>query len=179
MVRSSGGRGSTRDDRRPLDTGGASWQIALPGWVAAACHAGPDAGSGEASGAGSIDASSDTITTAGSTDASATVATPLRHLPANWTLPSFQIAPELPRLPIGHQSLEPPEFSWVGETGRHIGTVVHAALEAFASAPELPARSRIESDRDSYLHQLRRHGVPDRDLPRAARVNPTPSNMSP
>ncbi|MDB6047177.1 MAG: hypothetical protein JWM63_5728 [Gammaproteobacteria bacterium] len=136
--------------------------------ITAMAVAGPDAGSGEASGAGSIDARSDAITTAGSTDASATVATPLRHLPANWTPPAFQIAPKLPRLPIGHQSLEPPEFSWVGETGRHIGTVVHAALEAFASAPELPARSRIESDRDAYLHQLRRHGVPDRDLPRAA-----------
>jgi ATP-dependent exoDNAse (exonuclease V) beta subunit len=46
--------------------------------------------------------------------------------------------------------------------------VVHAALEAFAKVPELPTRSRIESDHDAYLHQLRRHGVPDRDLPRAA-----------
>ena len=93
---------------------------------------------------------------------------PLRRLSAGWTPPALEIAPALPRLPLGDKSLEPPEFSWVGETGRHIGTVVHAALEAFASAPELPARSRIEGDRDSYLHQLRRHGVPDRDLPRAA-----------
>jgi hypothetical protein len=55
----------------------------------------------------------------------------------------------------------------VGETGRHIGTVVHAALESFASAPELPTPARIQSDREIYTHQLRRHGVPDRDLPRA------------
>ncbi|MDB6089213.1 MAG: hypothetical protein JWN85_1997 [Gammaproteobacteria bacterium] len=93
---------------------------------------------------------------------------PLRRLPANWTPATLETPAELPRLPIGHQSLEPPEFSWVGETGRHIGTVVHAALEAFAKVPELPTRSRIESDHDAYLHQLRRHGVPDRDLPRAA-----------
>jgi ATP-dependent exoDNAse (exonuclease V) beta subunit len=73
----------------------------------------------------------------------------------------------LTRLPIGHQSLEPPEFSWVGETGRHIGTVVHAALESFASVTTLPTRARIEADREVYSHQLRRHGVPDRDLPRA------------
>ena len=93
---------------------------------------------------------------------------PLLRLPASWTPPSFDpTPPDLSRLPIGHQSLEPPEFSWVGETGRHIGTVVHAALESFASAPELPTPARIQSDREIYTHQLRRHGVPDRDLPRA------------
>jgi ATP-dependent helicase/nuclease subunit A len=93
---------------------------------------------------------------------------PLRRLPADWSAPSFEAtATDLSRLPIGHQSLEPPEFSWVGETGRHIGTVVHAALESFASAAELPTRAQIEADRDIYTHQLRRHGVPDRDLPQA------------
>lgn len=97
-----------------------------------------------------------------------TVTNPLRRLPANWSPPTFEpAATDLSRLPVGHQSLEPPEFSWVGETGRHIGTVVHAALEAFASAPVLPTRARIEADRDIYSHQLRRHGVPDRDLQRA------------
>ena len=96
------------------------------------------------------------------------VINPLRRLSADWAPPIFEVAAELPRLPIGHQSLEPPEFSWVGETGRHIGTVVHAALEAFASAPELPPRSQIERERDAYLHQLRRHGVPDSELARAA-----------
>jgi ATP-dependent exoDNAse (exonuclease V) beta subunit len=45
--------------------------------------------------------------------------------------------------------------------------VVHAALESFASAAELPTRSRIEQDREIYTHQLRRHGVPEKDLPRA------------
>jgi ATP-dependent helicase/nuclease subunit A len=93
---------------------------------------------------------------------------PLRRLPADWSPPAFDPSPtDLSRLPIGHQSLEPPEFSWVGETGRHIGTVVHAALEAFANADKLPTHARIEADHDLYAHQLRRHGVPDRDLPRA------------
>ncbi len=102
------------------------------------------------------------------TDTVAPATTPLRRLPSNWTPPSFDPSPaDLSRLPIGHQSLEPPEFSWVGETGRHIGTVVHAALESFASATELPTRARIQSEREIYTHQLRRHGVPDRDLPRA------------
>jgi ATP-dependent helicase/nuclease subunit A len=104
----------------------------------------------------------------GPATAAAPVAPPLRRLPADWSPPSFEpTATDLSRLPIGHQSLEPPEFSWVGETGRHIGTVVHAALESFASAAELPTRAQIQADRDSYTHQLRRHGVPDRDLPLA------------
>jgi ATP-dependent helicase/nuclease subunit A len=98
----------------------------------------------------------------------ATPANPLRRLPANWSAPPFDATTsELSRLPIGQQSLEPPEFSWVGETGRHIGTVVHAALESFAGVTELPTRARVLSDRGVYQRQLRRHGVPDRDLPRA------------
>ncbi len=93
---------------------------------------------------------------------------PIHRLAATWVPPLFDVpTPNLTRLPVGHQSLEPPEFSWVGETGRHIGTVVHAALESFANAPVLPTRARLADDRDTYTHQLRRHGVPDRDLPRA------------
>jgi ATP-dependent exoDNAse (exonuclease V) beta subunit len=75
--------------------------------------------------------------------------------------------PNVSQLPVGHQSLEPPEFSWVGETGRHIGTVVHAALELFGSTSALPTRADIEERRDVYHHQLVRHGVPERDLARA------------
>jgi ATP-dependent helicase/nuclease subunit A len=95
----------------------------------------------------------------------------LRRLPADWSPPAFEcVRPNLSRLPIGHQSLEPPEFSWVGETGRHIGTVVHAALESFGSAPELPMRIQLEDCREIYRHQLIRHGVPDRDLARATNL---------
>ncbi len=54
-------------------------------------------------------------------------------------------APPLARLPLAQRSLEPPEFSWAGETRRHIGTVVHAALQSFAAAAELPAREQLES----------------------------------
>jgi hypothetical protein len=71
---------------------------------------------------------------------------------------------------VAHQSLEPPEFSWVGETARHIGTVVHAALEQFATAKQLPSNTAIEAQRAFYEYQLRRHGVPATDLQRAASV---------
>jgi len=56
----------------------------------------------------------------------------------------------------------------VDETRRHIGTVVHAALQALAATAELPSRGWIESRAKLYSGQLRRHGVPERDLERAA-----------
>jgi ATP-dependent exoDNAse (exonuclease V) beta subunit len=77
-------------------------------------------------------------------------------------------APPLARLPLAQRSLEPPEFSWVGETARHIGTVVHAALQALGAAPELPSGAGVESQAALYREQLRRYGVPERDLDRAA-----------
>ena len=96
---------------------------------------------------------------------------PLRRLIPTWSPPNFTAPVAEPsRLPLGHQSLEPPQFTWVGETSRHIGTVVHAALELFAGAAALPTRAQIAADRDVYRHHLRRHGVPDRDLEQATGV---------
>ena len=92
----------------------------------------------------------------------------LCRLVADWTAPQLADAPNLTLLPIARLSLEPPEFSWVGETARHVGTVVHAALEGFAGIAELPTRAWIEGQRDAYQYQLRRHGVADRELARAA-----------
>jgi hypothetical protein len=94
----------------------------------------------------------------------------VRRLINNWSLPHLAPTPDLPHLPISHQSLEPPEFSWVGETARHVGTVVHAALESYAAPPGLPTKAAIEAERDFYIYQLRRHGVPESDLPRATSI---------
>jgi ATP-dependent exoDNAse (exonuclease V) beta subunit len=94
----------------------------------------------------------------------------VRRLINTWSLPKLATTPQLPHLPISHQSLEPPEFSWVGETARHIGTVVHAALESYAAVSELPTKAAIEAERDFYIYQLRRHGVPEGDLPRATSI---------
>ena len=92
----------------------------------------------------------------------------LQRLRQDWSPPTLAPAvSDIARLPIGRQSLEPPEFSWVGETSRHIGTVVHAGLESFATSAALPTRARIQADRNIYHHQLLRHGVPERDLARA------------
>ena len=95
----------------------------------------------------------------------------LRRLSGQWRAAEPPAGPELTRLPVGRPSLEPPQFSWGQETARHIGTVVHAALESFAQATSLPAAQWIEARRDFYREQLRRHGVPRQELPEAtARV---------
>jgi len=92
---------------------------------------------------------------------------PLRRLPVTWTLPALQASAGVARLPVTRGALEPVEFSWARETSRHIGTIVHAALERFARLPELPTKASIEAKRATYSHELRRRGVPERELERA------------
>ena len=95
----------------------------------------------------------------------------LVRLDPQWRAPNAP-PPRLPaRLPLAGQSLEPPQFSWVQETARHIGTVVHAALQSFAAAAPLPERPAIEAGAAFYRAQLRRYGVPESELePATARV---------
>jgi ATP-dependent exoDNAse (exonuclease V) beta subunit len=94
----------------------------------------------------------------------------LRRLAPEWLPRQLPPGPLLARLPLAQRSLEPPEFSWVGETARHVGTVVHAALQALGAAPELPSRRWVEARAGLYREQLRRYGVPQRDLEREAAV---------
>ncbi|HET9107255.1 MAG TPA: UvrD-helicase domain-containing protein [Steroidobacteraceae bacterium] len=93
---------------------------------------------------------------------------PLRRLGADWTAPEMPRGPQLWRLPLAQRSLDTPEFSWVGETRRHIGTVVHGALQAFGAAAELPSREWLAGQARHYRERLRRHGVPESDLDSAA-----------
>jgi ATP-dependent helicase/nuclease subunit A len=92
----------------------------------------------------------------------------LRRLRSAWRSVPLPQAGELPGLPIRHDSLGEPEFSWAGETVRHIGTVVHAALERFASDATLPSRADVAASRKSYGRQLFRLGVPEPQIPEAA-----------
>jgi ATP-dependent exoDNAse (exonuclease V) beta subunit len=95
-------------------------------------------------------------------------ALPLQRLPATWRPAALPAAPAWQRLPVKEHSLEPLEFRWVGETARHIGTVVHAALQAYAQRRELPERAEIGAEQERYRRQLARHGVPERELEGAA-----------
>ncbi|MDB6108077.1 MAG: hypothetical protein JWO52_8076 [Gammaproteobacteria bacterium] len=139
----------------------------------AAAPAGPAVGGTSAStraAAGTVSGTSASTRAAAGVETPAKAPQPVRRLINAWSLPRLATTPELPHLPISHQSLDPPEFSWVGETARHIGTVVHAALESYAAMSELPTKAAIEAERDFYTYQLRRHGVPEGDLPRATSI---------
>jgi ATP-dependent helicase/nuclease subunit A len=81
-------------------------------------------------------------------------------------LPSWRAAQAPPRvavesLPGAYLAAEATEFSWVGETQRHVGTVVHAWLARLAGE-ELPARERA-TDRAAVLGALERAGVSERE----------------
>jgi ATP-dependent exoDNAse (exonuclease V) beta subunit len=93
---------------------------------------------------------------------------PLRRLRDGWRPAELAPAARLPHLPLGRTSLDPPEFSWVGETQRHVGTVVHAFLARLASSAPLPTPEDLEGWRDAAVRRLKRAGVPDREQGAAA-----------
>src|SRR2546430_2042040 len=95
-------------------------------------------------------------------------ALPLRRLHDAWCSPELPAAEPLPHLPLERSSIETPEFRWVGETQRHIGTVVHALLAQIADAPALPTGAQLQGQREAVLRQLRRAGVPEREAGEAA-----------
>jgi ATP-dependent exoDNAse (exonuclease V) beta subunit len=99
------------------------------------------------------------------------VASAIVRLKAGWQPAGAPAPAQLIRLPLGDQSLEPPQFSWVQQTARQIGTVVHAALQGFAAAPALPTPEAIQASAPQLRAQLTRSGVAARQLePALARV---------
>jgi ATP-dependent helicase/nuclease subunit A len=101
--------------------------------------------------------------TAADTPAAATVpagSAPLVRLARDWQPAQLPASLPLRQLPRPYLVLEPPEFSWVGETQRHVGTLVHAWLARLTQQPQLPAPEAIEAQRAALLAQLRRVSVP-------------------
>jgi ATP-dependent exoDNAse (exonuclease V) beta subunit len=86
---------------------------------------------------------------------------PLPRLLPSWRAaePPPRIAVE--RLPAAYLAAEPTEFHWVGETQRHIGTVVHAWLARLAEEPRLPPAAAIAAESGVVLAELARAGVPE------------------
>ena len=98
-------------------------------------------------------------------------AVPLTRLTADWQLPAPPAAAvHVTQLPAAYLASEPPEFSWVRETQRDIGTIVHAWLLRLAAAPQLPSATELENERSVVLAQLERLGVPQSERARAAGV---------
>ncbi len=92
----------------------------------------------------------------------------LRRLGAQWRAPQLPAAPALPHLPVGLVALEPPEFSWVGETQRQVGTIVHGYLARIAAGTLAPGAEAIAAEHAAVLAQLARHGVPAAERAAAA-----------
>jgi ATP-dependent helicase/nuclease subunit A len=94
--------------------------------------------------------------------------TGLRRLAGHWSAPVLPQGPVLAHLPVGQVALEPPEFSWVGETQRQVGTIVHGYLARLAAGLLPPTPEAIATQREAVLQQLARHGVAERERADAA-----------
>ncbi len=94
----------------------------------------------------------------------------LRRLVPAWSPPELPAAPQLVHLPLARAALEVQEFSWVGETQRHIGTIVHAWLARAADSGELLSALQIDAQHERLEGELRRQGVAAAERPEAARI---------
>jgi ATP-dependent helicase/nuclease subunit A len=105
---------------------------------------------------------------AGNVAASTSSRTPmmLRRLPTHWQPPTSNATTFTGTLDAVIADIVQPEFDWVGETGRHIGTVVHRELERLTQAtPQSSAQAlswRAELRRQQFVYELTELGVPER-----------------
>ncbi|HZM34978.1 MAG TPA: UvrD-helicase domain-containing protein [Burkholderiales bacterium] len=85
---------------------------------------------------------------------------PVPPSPVRWTAPEQ-----------GRDEEQEIEFSWVGETARHVGTVVHRWLQRIAE-DELRGwdERRVTSLAPQFTKELQRRGVPPADLKRASEL---------
>ncbi len=89
----------------------------------------------------------------------------LHRLPRDFTFPPAPPPVAITAPPDASTESEQIEFSWVGETARHVGTVVHRWLQRIAE-DELRGwdEKRVESLRPRVARELERRGVPPAEL---------------
>jgi ATP-dependent helicase/nuclease subunit A len=92
----------------------------------------------------------------------------LRRFPADFALPALSDSTLWKSAEAGREEMQI-EFSWAGETARHVGTVVHRWLQRIAE-DELRGwdASRIDSLRENFSRELARRGVRAADSKSAA-----------
>jgi ATP-dependent helicase/nuclease subunit A len=92
----------------------------------------------------------------------------LRRLPSDFQMPEVPAAVSWKVVEEGREE-EPIEFSWVGETARHVGTVVHRWLQRIAE-DELKGwdKARIEKLVPQFRQDLERRGVQTSEIEMAA-----------
>jgi ATP-dependent exoDNAse (exonuclease V) beta subunit len=90
----------------------------------------------------------------------------LRRVPADWSM-SLEGLPDFSQGALQViAGAEQPEFDWVSETGRHVGTLVHREIERIAQRGV--AGSTDESALDRYRRELAELGVPAQHRAQAA-----------
>jgi ATP-dependent exoDNAse (exonuclease V) beta subunit len=94
----------------------------------------------------------------------------LHRLPAGFALPEAPASVKWTAPDEGRQE-EEIEFSWAGETARHVGTIVHRWLQRIAD-DELRGwdATRVEVLKKRFAEELERRGVPHRDLEDSAEL---------
>src|SRR5205814_4948603 len=94
----------------------------------------------------------------------------LYRLPASFSLPSLRSQLKWSAPPEGRDE-EQIEFSWAGETARHVGTLVHRWLQRMAQ-DELKGwdPKRIQSLRPRFARELARRGLPSPEASRSAEL---------
>jgi len=93
----------------------------------------------------------------------------LRRLASNWTLPEAPGAAAWSAPGDLERATEQVEFSWVGETARRVGSVVHRWLQRIAEDQMKGwSRARVEAMRDAFRGELAAHGVEEGELAAAA-----------
>jgi len=92
----------------------------------------------------------------------------LHRLPAGFALPKAPPSVKWTAPDEGRQE-EEIEFSWAGETARHVGTIVHRWLQRIAD-DELRTwdATRIDALASRFAKELERRGIPPRDLKASA-----------
>ncbi|HEY6722317.1 MAG TPA: 3'-5' exonuclease, partial [Burkholderiales bacterium] len=92
----------------------------------------------------------------------------LHRLPAGFALPKAPASVKWTAPDEGPQG-EEIEFSWAGETARHVGTIVHRWLQRIAD-DELRTwdATRIDPLKSRFAKELERRGIPPRELKASA-----------
>lgn len=93
----------------------------------------------------------------------------LRGLPAGWTMPAYPPTVRWDAPAELEGAGDDIEFSWVGETARHVGSVVHRWLQRIAD-DELAGwdPARVERMRKTFATELTMRGIPEAELTAAA-----------
>jgi ATP-dependent exoDNAse (exonuclease V) beta subunit len=88
----------------------------------------------------------------------------LHRLPAGFALPNAPASVKWTAPDEGRQG-EEIEFSWAGETARHVGAIVHRWLQRIADDGLRGwDAKRVEALKERFAEELERRGVPHRDL---------------